>query len=319
MSLRGAAVVAFVVAAALAATWAPLLAYTTSLACFGLAHVVIELRYVDGRFGRRLPRSLWLWSAVGIAVIVALRGLRLAGVILPDGTALELFLVASLLVVGAIVAWTMRAAVGVVGVTLAVVVATGAVVAPIETLLTLALLHNLTPMGFIVERAAPGRRLVTVVVVGLVFIGVPGVIASGLPTRVLGDLVEVEPSFFNAGALSRHLGVYLWPAWQTDDAAVARFSAAVCAQLLHYGAVLLWLPRSLADDDAPRLPWPSWLVLATVVVVSGCGLGIHFAVDFAGARAAYSLPAAVHAWLELPVLLVAFSALSSRVTATTAR
>jgi hypothetical protein len=314
-------VVAFVVAAILAATLAPLFAYTTSLACFGLAHVLVELRYVDGRFGRRLPAGLWWSSGIGIIGIVTLRALRLGGVLVEQATTLELVLVAILVVVGVVYASGARSRVvgmdGVVGVVGASAIVVGAVTAPIETLLTLALLHNLTPLGFVVERAAPSARRRTVAVAGLIFVGAPLLVATGIPTALFAGAVDIERSFFNAGDLSRHLGVYLWPAWQHDDVAVARFSAAVCAQLLHYGAVLIWLPRALGDDDAPRLPWPRWSALVGAVVVLGAGLAVHFAVDFAGARAAYSLPAAVHAWLELPVLLVSLSALGGAVSGTT--
>jgi hypothetical protein len=140
---------------------------------------------------------------------------------------------------------------------------------------------------------------------------VPLLVASGLPDALLSGHIDVDARFFSARPLGEHLGVYLWPSLVDDDRAVSWFSAAACAQLLHYGAVLLWLPRTLDEEDRPALPWPSWPALIGALVVVGGGLTIHFAVDFVGARAAYSLPAAVHAWLELPLLLVAFSALSS--------
>lgn len=302
--------VAFVPLAALWATVTPLLAYTASLACFGLAHVVVELRYVDARFGRRLPRQLWASSALLIGGVVVLRALRLGGVVVDDAVAIELALVALLLLLGAALAWRQRV-VGVLGLVVAVVVGAGVVVAPLETLLTLAVLHNLTPLGFAVERAAPEHRWRTFGVGVAVFIGVPGLIASSLPATLLDPLVDVNVRFFSARPLGEHLGVYLWPSLVDDVRATTWFSAAVCAQLLHYGAVLWWLPRSLGAHDRPALPWPSWPALVGGLAVAGGGLALHFAVDFVGARAAYSLPAAVHAWLELPVLLVAFSRPSS--------
>lgn len=301
------AVGAFALAAMLWSTLTPLLAYTTSLACFGLAHVVVELRYVDARFGRRLPRSLWTSSALLLGGVVVLRALRLAGVFVDHGVALELALVAALLAVGAALAMSQRV-VGVIGAILAGVVGTGVVVAPIETLLTLAVLHNLTPLGFVVERAAPSSRGRAFVVGAAVFIGVPLLVATGLPAALLSEHVDVEARFFSARPLGEHLGVYLWPSLADDERAVSWFSAAVCAQLLHYGAVLLWLPRTLDQKDRPALPWPSWPALIGALVVVGGGLTIHFAVDFVGARAAYGLPAAVHAWIELPLLLVGVSA-----------
>jgi len=55
------------------ATMAPLAAYTTALALFGLPHVLSELRYVDRRFGRRLSLSYLAPIAALLAVIVAAR------------------------------------------------------------------------------------------------------------------------------------------------------------------------------------------------------------------------------------------------------
>jgi hypothetical protein len=55
------------------ATMAPLAAYTTALAFFGLPHVLSELRYVDRRFGRRLCLSYLAPIAALLAVIVAAR------------------------------------------------------------------------------------------------------------------------------------------------------------------------------------------------------------------------------------------------------
>jgi hypothetical protein len=45
-------------------------------------------------------------------------------------------------------------------------------------------------------------------------------------------------------------------------------------------------------------------VWVAIVVVMSAGLAAHFAVDFVGARAWYGLAAAVHAWVEWPVLVV---------------
>jgi hypothetical protein len=311
---RRAGVIAFVVAVMLWATLTPLLAYTASLACFGLAHVVVELRYVDARFGRRLPRSLWMSSALLIGGVVVLRALRLGSVVVDRdvslAVSLELALVALLIGMGATLALRHRV-VGAVGFVAAVIVGIGVVVAPIEMLLTLAVLHNLTPLGFVVERAAPGERWRTFGVGAAIFIGVPTLVASGLPATLLDQLVDVNVRFFSARPIGEHLGVYLWPVLVDDARAVSLFSAAVCAQLLHYGAVLGWLPRTLDGQDRPALPWPSWPVLIAGLVIVGGGLAIHFAVDFVGARAVYSLPAAIHAWLELPLLLVAFCAWST--------
>jgi hypothetical protein len=309
------AVAVYVVAAVVASTTFPLLSYTASLACFGLLHVLVELRYVERRFSASLPPSLWRWAFALIAGVVALRGLRVAAADI-DIIPAELILVAGLVVVGVVVAG--RVGAGVVGVVVATFIVVGAATAPLETLLVLAVTHNFTPVGFIVERAPPGKKSAALLVSLAVFIGAPGAVASGVAADVLGAAgvsVDVASRFFSAKTIDAHFGVYLWPSMADSEHAVSLFAGAVCAQLLHYGAVILWLPwraahtpeRLFADDNASVV-----VFFVVVVVVAVVGLAAHFAVDFAGARGFYGLPAAVHAWLELPVLLVALGGLRAR-------
>src|SRR5688500_15427124 len=78
-----AAMVAFVVVAALAAGTFPLLVYSTSLAAFGLAHVAAELWYVDHRFGRRVRLELVMGAAALLTAVVAVRVLMMTRVLSP--------------------------------------------------------------------------------------------------------------------------------------------------------------------------------------------------------------------------------------------
>ena len=81
---RAASVAAFALLAGLVATAMPLVAYAGSLALFGLPHVLAELRYVDGRFGRRLPGSQ-VAALVGLlGLAVGLRAVGLHGRCLHD-------------------------------------------------------------------------------------------------------------------------------------------------------------------------------------------------------------------------------------------
>ena len=280
----------------------PLFSYSVSLACFGLLQVVVELRYVQARFATRLPNALWASCGAALAAIVCVRLLRLTGVVGALAGPLELALVAVLLAVGAAFASRIGA---VVGVAVACVVGVGAFVAPVETLLVLAVLHNFTPLGFVIERAAPDKRVVTAVVASVVFVGAPLLVATGVPLSLAAPLVDLTRSFPSTPSLFETYPVYLWPSLVQHERALALFSAAVCAQLLHYVAVIVWLPATSTPTDRARLSL-SWMAFAVVLLIV-VGLVAHFAVDFVGARAVYSLVAAVHAWLELPVLLVALS------------
>ena len=71
-------IAAYAATAALVATLWPLLTYSTSLALFGLGHVFFELRYIDARFGARLPARFWVQCAIPLALIVGLRLLRVS-------------------------------------------------------------------------------------------------------------------------------------------------------------------------------------------------------------------------------------------------
>lgn len=313
--------VVYVVVAAVLASWWPLLTYSVSLALFGLTHVVVELRYVDRRFGRRFDASFWWLCLAPIAAIVLLRLLRMLHVIRDVALPAELVLVAATIVAGLWGLWLMRGrtdlgAVGVVvggfvGVVLAGMLLVGAVVAPLPTILLLAIAHNGTPVGFLVERAPPGARVRALLVGLLVYVAVPALVGLGvvvsLVSMVSGHGPAVDATVLNTGQLRDQLGVYVLPSLVNSPAATGLFSAAVCAQLLHYGGVILWLPRTLTSSEQARLPWPAtrwWLLL---LAVAAMGLFAHFVYDFGGARGLYGLPAAVHAWLELPVILVGLS------------
>ncbi len=301
-------VVAYCVFAAVAATVWPLLVYSTSLALFGLAHVLSELRYVDARFGARLPSSLWLRCAGPLLGVVLLRLLRMLDVITTDvAVGGEMALVTVLVGLALPVCWAHARVVGVVGVVVAAALGVASLWSPIHVLLVLAVLHNATPLGFVVERAPPARRLRTLALGLAVFGGVPLVVALGLPTFLLAGVVDLDFSVLPTGPLADHYAVYLLPELREQTEAAQLFSAAVAAQLLHYGAVIIWLPRSLTPDEKPRLPWPKQTVFFAVIAALSVGLFVHFAIDFKGARLLYGLVAAVHAWIELPVLLAGFA------------
>ena len=297
---------------ALLATAAPLLTYTVTLAVFGAAHVFSELRYVEARFAARLADRL-VWG-IGLMLLIVV-GLRLARALgWWTGTAsieAELAVVAGL---GAIVLPTLAGA-GLVPLLLggAVVAAVGIglVTVPVWTMLTLACLHNWTPVGFLVEGLPSAERRHGLAMGVVAFLAVPVAIASGIPGAALAALGASWPelSVLPSGNLYSNLGAYLHVAVKDADWAVAAFSALVFAQCMHYATVIGVLPRiAPGGPGAPtrsglsRLPW-RWFWFG-VGVLSLVGL-VGYAVDFKVARRWYGLIAAVHAWIEVPVLLLA--------------
>ncbi len=298
--------VVLVVATALLAVLLPLGTYTLTLATLGLPHVLAELGYVDARFSARLGRGQ-LGALAGLLAGAA--GLRVAGLLglLPGPTlaALELGLVVAL--AGLALPALSRRGAGPLGLGLALVLAlaAGVVVGPAPTLVVLAFLHNLTPVGLLAERLRDAARSRALLACALVFGALPLLIASGRLHALLGagPLLDATP-FASAGGLERHLGAFVPAPWLDAGWAVPLFSAAAFLQVMHYAVVLHVLPRL---EPSPR-PWlASPRRTAVVLAAGGLLLLPLFALDFALARRVYGVAAAVHAWLEVPILLLALA------------
>jgi len=117
-----------------------------------------------------------------------------------------------------------------------------------------------------------------------------------------------EASLLAAGSLALHLGAYLPASWQGESWALPLFSAAVLLQCLHYAVVIHVLPRLQPDAEASSaLPWPRPTVFRAALVALGALTFLAFAASFSSARRFYGLLAAVHAWVELPLLLTSFN------------
>jgi hypothetical protein len=295
--------VLFVAAVAL-----PLATYTTALALFGLAHVVSELRYVDLRFGARLRGGL----APGLGLLLlGAAGLRFAGgqgwIAAEQAYALELALVA--MMAAAIVPRLKRRRLAAVATT--AVIGGGAVLAPLETMAVLAILHNLTPLGFVAEALHGAQRRRALVALAVPFVLLPALIATGWPLQILAEngLYVLDASLFAAGPLDLNLGAYVPPALHDSAWALHLFSAAVFAQCMHYAVVIGVLPRLVAGryDRQAFVPWPRPRRFVAAVIAGAAGLAIGFALDYAAARQLYALVALVHAWIEIPVLLIALA------------
>lgn len=295
---RGAAAVLFAAAVSVAF---PLAAYTVSLAAFGLVHVLFELRYVDARFSPRLPRRTLAMVSI---LLLALAAGRTAGFLghLPRNRAsiLELSLLAAL--VAAILPELRRFAP--LGLAALALVLFALFAAPLAALPVLALLHNLTPVGFLAEALPRERRGRAMLLCAIVFLAVPALIASGLPSRLLAGR---EPDPLGAGPLADHIGAFLPAAWAGGALARPLFAAAVYLQLMHYAAVVHLLPR-LAPEWRPAgslLPWPKPAAFLRATAALAALLFVAFALSFGDARAFYGIAASVHAFVEIPLLLVA--------------
>jgi hypothetical protein len=292
--------IAFVVTVAL-----PLATYTTALALFGLAHVLSELNYVDRRFGARLGAGKALRIGLPILVAVMARVAATLGLLMPAvGVAIEL-LAAAALAVGVVTRMRRHRAAGAV---IGLLLAGGAVAAPFQMLLGLAILHNLTPLGFFAEALAGERRRRALILLAVPFVALPLLIATGLPCAVLArlGLALPEARILASGPLALNLGIFVPASLVSADWALHAFSAAVFAQIMHYAAVIVLLPRLSEEMPAQRvLPLSGRRWIKRAIAVAAAGFALVFVVDYGLARQLYALAALVHSWVEIPVLLLA--------------
>ncbi len=287
---------------------APLAMYTVTLAAFGLPHVLSELRYVDRRFGRHLDAALLLRMAILLFAIAAVRTLTVFHLL---EARIDVALELSGVVLLALNVASGPAAQRLAAVAVALAIGTATRISPYETSVTFSILHNFTPLGFLWQLLPRGRRGPVVAVAGLGLAGAPLLVASGLPHAwfsALGLASAGDP--LSAGPLAAHLYVYVPRAWLATPQAVDLFSASVVAQGLHYLSVILVLPALLGRVEpgaAALLPWPRGRWFFALLAGSGAIAFLLFAKGFADARAFYGIAASFHAWVEIPILILAFT------------
>lgn len=299
------ATLAVVIICFVASAAAPLAVYAIAIAVFGLAHVGVELRFVDRAFAGRLPKAFVPGVAASVAVAAVARLSGQTGVLTPTlAVTLELAAGVAMTVV-AVVSMRRRRALAAIALTGLVL---GAVFAPWETFLTLAIGHNLTPLAFVADAAPPRERARLVGILIVPFVLLPLVIATGWPADALArlGLYAPEAAPLAVGSLDANLPAYVPMRLLDTDWATSMFSACVFAQTMHYAAVIHLLPRLVGDAPRATLaPWPARRLFAAGLVVAAAALALVFAMDYALARRIYALAALVHAWIEIPILLLA--------------
>ena len=193
----------------------------------------------------------------------------------------------------------------------AIAIAIAIVHSPVAALLVLAVLHNFTPWGFLLEAAEPAERKLVRRLGVVVFIALPLTILAGWIWAWVSPLHLGSPEWtpLGYGPLSKAMRAYVPASLEDKTLAYHAFAACVFLQCVHYITVLGLLPR-LTRGRGGTVPWPSravWIggLLATSLLV------VTFAIDFPEARRGYGVIAAVHAWLELPILLLALGGFRS--------
>lgn len=281
---------------------APLATTVIGLIVFGIAHNVLEIRYVAGKFPTVLTGRFLILLAVLISGILLCRAFSTTA---PTVTAYaEIALGYLVLMTGA--AW------GLAGKRLAVALLVLLTAAPLSLLwpgwhfVVLTHLHNLVPLFFLWQwsvrlprTAGIGFRITQagwlVVIPALLLLGAadpllnadPGVVSS-----FVGDGAKVI-----AASAPPHASLVMG----------MRFLAVFAfMQSMHYVVWLLFLPRyapEAAKVFETRVPWlrgwRTWL-LAGLAALAMLAL---FSLDYFHGKAVYAALASYHAYIEFPVLL----------------
>ena len=288
----------------------PLATYTLTLASFGLAHVLTELRYVNYRFNQRLNIDLQRKIIVLLLIIVNLRISELLGILNSSIiVSLELVCVIGLVMLVIPILTVKNWKLGILGILICIILSAGVFWIPTLMMLILAVLHNLTPIGFIAERLRGLRRKFALFICLIVFVLIPSVIISGYPYNYLSSLDLVAPSanILQAGNLQLHLSAFVPRELHKSFIAIHAFSAAVFLQCMHYAVILGVLPNWERNKHSNLLVFNRQNIFEKIVIFLSTLIFIYFAQSFTDARKLYSIAAAIHAWVEFPILLLSFA------------
>jgi hypothetical protein len=286
--------------AALASVAAPLLTYSLTLAVFGLPHVIQEMRYLRRRFDQALGAVFWaviaLLALVAISRFAAFMDVlsysSMRGIELATGTGLVLLVAPRWWARGGVARWT--------GLAVTVGLVAGLLLAPIPTMLVVAVGHNWTPVPLLMD-TRPSRLWVGLA--ALAFVVVPVLIATGLPWQLLTTIGLTYPELdvVTGGTLFQQFSAYLPRSWHLTSWAQHAFSAIVFAQCAHYIAVLGVMPA--VHDKGERVVPKRWLVAVCIAVLSVALMGLY-TLDFRASREFYGVFSSMHAWVEIPIILL---------------
>jgi hypothetical protein len=263
------------------------------------------MAFVRSRYGARWPRRWWhaLWA------VLLLQALMRGGDALDRVPTHWIYAsdIATLALIAVLVACAPRGtrpAARLVGAVAALglvwLLAEGEV---IPALLWLALLHNFTPLllAWDLARDDATQRPLAWGVTALLAAPVLIVVAA-LFWPSFAAAISAAQSGSSSAASSSSLAAQL-PVGATPALLPALLTALVIAQCAHYLSVIHLLPQAESRRRGrPVLP----PVARMAALVASALLVGYFLVDYPDARGIYAIAAGAHAWLEWPVLLMAW-------------
>ncbi|MEW1954681.1 hypothetical protein [Terrabacter sp. NPDC080008] len=297
-------VLAAAVAALLLASAAPMATAVVGLILFGLLGVVLELRYLVGRFSGLLTRPFLHLLAV---LVTGVAGCRLiAGVAPGSGRLAEIVLGCAVLGVAAyhglagrrrVVAWAALAP-----------VAAASLAFPSYYFLVLTHLHLLAPLLFLWDWSrritSPRGRLAFRAVQVLWAVVVPLALLAGAGRSGF----SADPGIVRSVVGDGHsVLASLAPPGTSPAVAVRVLVVFAFAQSMGYVVWVALFPRVAPDASASfeaRVPWATPARLWAAGFVAAAVLAVLFGVDFDRGRALYAAVASYATYLELAVLLL---------------
>lgn len=297
----------FAVAALVAAVvtvFHPLSVSVLGLAIFGVAHVLLEVRYVVGRFSTQLTTVYGLLLAALLTLVVL--GRAVAGFAPGPGRYIEIIVAFAALGTGAWVGlrgWPRQ-----LGLAAIVVAALISLLWPTWYLHVITHLHNLVPLVFLWDwstriRSRPRRWAFRGVQLAWAFV-VPAVLLSGALDRIIPRAPELAGRFVGDGAMVVAAAA---PPGADPNLAWRYMVVFAFLQTMHYVTWIWFFPtygRSATRAFESRFPrlagWTFWAFLVGATV----GLFLTFNSSWTGGRTIYSLIAVYHVYLEFPILLL---------------
>lgn len=281
------------------AVWQPIGLYLFALAVFGLPHVLWEMAWVRRVWGAALPGLTWICLLGALLLQACARVALWRGTIdgataaVCDVATLSMAILATLLLLRQVPA-RQRVLLGASAVLLSLALFSVADTPYVlGVLAVLAIAHNFTPIGLMPAYTRigpwPARQVM------LLLFTAPLVLFV-----LLWALQVAAPS-----DAALHPAEWGWVQGYSLRLGSALLPALVWAQCLHYLAVLHLMPRAIGSD------WQG-LPLRPLALVA-CGLLLaYFIGDFGAARGLYAVVAGMHAWLELPLILLSVLGLGVR-------
>lgn len=283
-----------------AAIAAPLQLYLVALIVFGLPHVLWEMNWIRHTYRHSLPTRWWM-AIFSILLLQAAARLGTWANALPAEVTMVVDLITLTLL--AFIAARIVHRHGGPRPWLAAIIAVAAgigLIAAVDAssvagvLLLLAVVHNFTPLALVPSNQrlsrAPARHTL-----GLLF-ALPWL---AMVVVLMGTSIQA-PSVVESTLNGTWMpGEAVWLQQHIPLGFQAALSELVLSQCLHYYCVLRLLPSTLKPDVSRQ--WQTWALVASAL------LSLYFIFDFASARRLYSVASGVHAWLELPLILLLLS------------